>query len=242
MGRGGVLSRAGTIIGVLGGMGPLAGADFLARLTLAHDGGSDQDHPQAVLFSATQVPDRTQAALFGGSDPLPALLAGVRKLEQAGAGCIAIPCNSAHVWFEPMQAATALPILHIVDAAGAALREAGIAGGVIGVIGTRATLQLGLYPRRLERLGYRCITPGEAEMASAVVPSIAAVKANDLATARAPLLGVVDSLAARGAQAVVLGCTEIPLPLRGAMASVPMIDTIDALARATLRWWRDTPS
>jgi aspartate racemase len=53
---------------------------------------------------------------------------------------------------------------------------------------------------------------------------------------------VVDSLAARGAQAVVLGCTEIPLPLRGATASVPMIDTIDALARATLRWWRDTAS
>ena len=229
----------GAIIGVLGGMGPLAGADFLARLTLAHDGRRDQDHPQAVLFSATQVPDRTKAALEGGEDPLPALLAGVRKLEQAGAGCIAIPCNSAHVWFDAMQAATQLPILNIVDAAAAALSAAGFEGGVIGVMGTRATLQLRLYQQRLEPVGYRCITPSEDEMEGSVVPAIAAVKANDLATARAPLLGVVDSLAARGAQAVVLGCTEIPLPLRGATASVPMIDTIDALARATLRWWRN---
>jgi len=226
------------IIGVLGGMGPLAGADFLARLTLAHDGRRDQDHPQAVLFSATQVPDRTKAALEGGEDPLPALLAGIRLLEQAGAGCIAIPCNSAHVWYDSMQAETALPILHIVDAAAAALRAARIAGGVIGVIGTQATLHLRLYERRLETLGYRCITPSGDEMARAVVPAIASVKANALDAARAPLLGVVHSLGARGAQAVVLGCTEIPLPLRGAEAAVPMIDTIDALARAALGWWR----
>jgi aspartate racemase len=228
------------MIGVLGGMGPLAGADFLARLTLAHDAATrDQDHPQAVLFSATQVPDRTKAALAHGEDPLPALQGGIRLLEQAGAGCIAIPCNSAHAWFDAMQAATPLPILHIVDAAWAALAAAGVGGGTIGVMGTQATLQLRLYQRRLEQRGYRCITPSEAEMANAVVPAIARVKANDLASATAPLLAVAHALAARGARAVVLGCTEIPLALRGAGADVPLIDTIDALARATLAWWRE---
>jgi aspartate racemase len=70
------------------------------------------------------------------------------------------------------------------------------------------------------------------------VPAIAAVKANDLAAARAPLLRVVDALAARGAEAVVLGCTEIPLALRGERAAVPLVDTIDALARAALAWWK----
>jgi aspartate racemase len=104
-------------------------------------------------------------------------------------------------------------------------------------MGTRATLQLRLYQQRLEPLGYTCITPSEAEMAAAVVPAIAAVKANDLVAARGDLLGVVNALAERGAQVVVLGCTEIPLALRGADASVPMIDTIDSLARAALAWW-----
>lgn len=231
-------SNSEKIIGVLGGMGPLASADFMARLTLAQDARRDQDHPQAVLFSATRVPDRTQAALFGGESPLPALLRGIRLLEQAGAGCIAIPCNTAHVWFEPMRAATVLPILHIVDAAAEALAAAGVHGGTIGVMGTAATLHLGLYQQRLEARGYSCIVPTAAEMDGSVSPGIAMVKANELAAARAPLLGVARALASRGAAAVVLGCTEIPLPLRGADAGVPMIDSIDALARAALRWWR----
>jgi aspartate racemase len=229
------------IIGVLGGMGPLASADFMARLTLAHPARRDQDHPQAVLFSATRVPDRQKAALHGGPDPLPALVAGMALLEQAGAGCIAIPCNSAHAWFAPMQEATRLPILHIVDAAAAALARAGIPGGKIGVMGTPVTLGQRLYQQRLDQRGYECLVPTEAEMADAVVPAIAAVKANDLAAATAPLLRVARRLAADGAQAVVLGCTEIPLALRGpeaAQAGVPMVDTIDALARAALAWWQ----
>jgi aspartate racemase len=238
--HGRAVSTGRGIIGVLGGMGPLAGADFLTRLTLAHDATRDQDHPEALLYSATQVPDRTRAALEGGETPLPALLAGIRLLEAAGAGCIAIPCNSAHVWHCDMQAATRLSILHIVDAAAAALAAAGVQGGTIGVIGTRATLSLRLYEQRLEPLGYRCITPSAAEMEHAVVPSIAQVKANDVSGATAPLLGVARSLVAEGARAVVLGCTEIPLALRpvapGA-AGAPMIDSIDALARAALAWW-----
>lgn len=229
---------SGKIIGVLGGMGPLASADFMARLTLAHPAQRDQDHPEAVLYSATQVPDRQAAAVAGGPSPLPALLRGIRLLEAAGAGCIAIPCNSAHVWFDAMQAETALPILHIVDAAAAALPPG---TRTIAVMGTRATLDARLYQRRLEARGYTCLTPTEAEMRDAVLPAIAAVKANDIASATLPLLGVARRLTSDGAQAVVLGCTEIPLALRGpeAMQSgVTLVDTIDALALASLRWWR----
>lgn len=232
------MSGAERIIGVLGGMGPLASADFMARLTLAHPASRDQDHPQAVLFNATRIPDRTAAALAGGPSPLPGLLDGIRLLEHAGAGCIAIPCNSAHVWFDAMQAGTRLPILHIVDAAAAALDAAGVRQGPIGVMGTRATLRLRLYSDRLEARGLACITPTEAQMANAVVPAIARVKANDIAGATAPLLDVARALASRGARAVVLGCTEIPLALRGAAIDVPMIDSIDALARAALAWWK----
>jgi aspartate racemase len=229
------------IIGILGGMGPLAGADFLARLTLATPATRDQDQLRAVLWSDPTVPDRTLAALAGGPSPLPAMLAGVRVLEQAGAGCLAIPCNTAHLWADEIAAATALPLLHIVDAAAAALAARGIAGGTIGVMGTAATLRLGLYQDRLARRGYACLVPDEAAMAGLVSPAIARIKANDLAGAAAPLLGAARALAAEGAQAVVLGCTEIPLALRGPEAEgsgLALIDTIDALARAALAWAR----
>jgi aspartate racemase len=233
--------RREPIIGILGGMGPLAGADFLARLTLDTDARCDQDHVRAVLWSDPTVPDRTEAALRGGPSPLPAMLAGIRVLEQAGAGCLAIPCNTAHLWADEIAAATALPLLHIVDAAAAALAVRGITGGTIGVMGTAATLALGLYQTRLAARGYACLTPDEGQMREAVSPAIARIKANDLAGAALPLLSVAQSLAGRGAAAIVLGCTEIPLALRGkeaAASGLVLIDTIDALALAALAFAR----
>ncbi|NCY26523.1 MAG: aspartate/glutamate racemase family protein, partial [Alphaproteobacteria bacterium] len=109
------------MLGVLGGMGPLASAEFMRSLTLQTPALRDQDHLPAILVSDVRVPDRTAARLGTGPDPLPALLRGIRILEGAGCGAIAIPCNTAHGWFDAMQAATALPILHIVDAAAADL-------------------------------------------------------------------------------------------------------------------------
>jgi len=231
----------GKILGVLGGMGPLASAQFMLRLTLLTPAERDQDHIPAVLWSDPRVPDRTRGKLAGGEDPLPWLLRGIAGLKQAGCGAIAIPCNTAHGWYDAMQQAAGVPILHIVDAAAADLRRAGIGPGTIGVMGTQGTLDMRLYQDRLHRLGWECIIPTRAEMDRLVTPAIALVKANRVAEAYPPLLEAANTLAARGARAVVLGCTEIPLGIQagpqGALR-VPTIDTIDALARASIAWAR----
>jgi aspartate racemase len=226
------------MLGVLGGMGPLASAEFMRRLTLLTPAVRDQDHIPAVLWSDPRVPDRTAARLGGGEDPLPALLRGIRGLEAAGCGAIAIPCNTAHGWFDAMQAATPLPILHIVDAAAAELARLGVPRGTIGVMGTAATLAMRLYQDRLAARGYDCLVPTEEEMAALVTPAIAEVKANRVAESHAPLAEAARRLTARGAQAVVLGCTEIPLGIAaGPALPFPVCDTIDALARAAIGWW-----
>jgi aspartate racemase len=230
------------ILGVLGGMGPLASAHFMTRLTLLTPAERDQDHIQAVLWSDPRIPDRNAARLGTGPDPLPALVRGMRLLEQAGAGAIAIPCNTAHGWYDGMAAACRLPILHIVDAAAADLRRSGIGPGRIGVMGTAATLAMQLYQDRLGAQGWECITPDTLEMARLVTPAIAAVKANRVAEAYAPLAEALRLLAGRGARAVVLGCTEIPLGIQAGPSEeldVPIIDTIDALARVSIGWARE---
>ena len=227
------------VLGVLGGMGPLASAQFMLRLTLLTPAERDQDHLPAVLWSDPRVPDRTAARLGGGEDPLPALLRGLRGLEAAGCGAVAIPCNTAHGWFDAMQAATRLPILHIVDAAEAELRRLGVAPGRIGLMGTAGTLAMRLYQDRLDARGWTCLVPEPAEMTTLVSPAIAQVKANDVAGAYPPLAEAARRLAARGAAAVVLGCTEIPLGIAaGAALPFPVCDTIDALARAAIGWGR----
>jgi len=229
------------MLGVLGGMGPLASAQFMLRLTLLTPATRDQEHIPTVLWSDPRVPDRTRHRLGGAEDPLPWLLRGIEGLQRAGCGAIAIPCNTAHGWFDDMQRAASVPIIHIVDAATTDLRAMGIRSGTIGVMGTQATLDMRLYEERLERQGWRCISPSRAEMEGLVGPAIAMVKANRVADAFHPLSEVVDTLAARGATAVVLGCTEIPLAIGAGPADalkVPMVDTIDALARVAIRWAR----
>ena len=228
----------GRILGVLGGMGPLASAQFMVRLTLLTPATCDQDHIPTVLWSDPRVPDRTVGRLNGGADPLPWLLRGIAGLEHAGCGAIAIPCNTAHGWYDAMRDAASVPILHIVDAAAAELRRMGIVGR-IGVMGTQATLAMRLYQDRLDAQGWDCIVPSQDEMDRMVSPSIGLVKANRVTDAYAPLAEVAGRLMTRGARSVVLGCTEIPLGMQaGPPPEAPIVDTIDALARAAIAWAR----
>ncbi len=229
------------IVGVLGGMGPLASAHFMMRLTLLTQAERDQDHIPAVLWSDPRIPDRIAALHGQGPDPLPWLMRGIEGLNQTGCGAVVIPCNTVHGWFERMAELSPLPILHIVDAAGDDLRRAGVAAGRIGLMATEATLAMRLYQDRLGFHGWDIIEPEPEQMQRFVTPAIRAVKANHVAEAYAPLAHVANSLAARGAAAVVLGCTEIPIGLQAGPADaidVPVIDTIDALARAAIGWAR----
>ena len=229
------------MLGVLGGMGPLASAQFMLRLTLLTPAERDQDHVPAVLWSDPRGPDRVAAWSGTEPDALPMLVRGLQGLAAAGCGAVAIPCNTAHGWIDGMRAATGLPILHIVEAAAADLQRQAVPKGRVAVMGTAATLTMRLYQERLAAAGWPCIEPTGEEMARLVLPAIAAVKASRVTEAYAPLADAVQALRVRGAQAVILGCTEIPLGLQAGPheeLGVPLVDTIDALARASIAWAR----
>jgi aspartate racemase len=150
-----------------------------------------------------------------------------------------MPCNTVHGWAAEI-AAEGLPVLHIVDAVAAELATTLPPGATVGLIGTACTHQLRLYETRLEPRGWRCLSPAATEIAEAIMPAIAAVKANRVADSHAPIAAAVRGLVARGAVAVILGCTELPLGIAAgpAVFPVPLVDSIDALARAAIRWAR----
>ena len=223
------ITRADTLprIGVLGGMGPLATADFLAKIAHATPAERDQSHFPVTVDSTPQVPDRTAALDGSGPDPLPWLVAAARRLEAAGCAIIAMPCNTAHFWHERLGAAVRTPVLHIADAVA---RELGPARR-IALLGTSATLAHGLYPRRLGT-GREWLLPDADEMRLLVTPGIAAVKAGDLRTGGTLLRTAARKLAARDADAIVLACTEIPLVVGVADVNGPaVVDATFALAR-----------
>jgi aspartate racemase len=218
----------------------MAGAYFMERLIALTPATSEQEHVPAILWSDPRVPSRPGARLEGGADPLPWMRHGVARLEQAGAQAIAIPCNTAHLWYEDLVAEARVPVLHIVDAAIADLHRQGIRSGRIGLMATAATLQLCLYQDRLEARGYECIVPSDDEVLRHCTIPIRHVKANDIPAACEPVAAGVERLLERGAQAVVLGCTELPLALPNARRTginIPLVDSIDALALAALDWY-----
>jgi aspartate racemase len=229
----------GRMLGVLGGMGPLASAHFMTRLTLLTPAVRDQDHIPTILWSDPRIPDRTRTHVPGSEDPLPALLRGIAGLRTAGCGAIAIPCNTAHGWYEPMRRAAGVPVLHIVGASSAELRRVAAPPGPVGIMATEATLAMRLYQDGLEAQGWRCIAPSPATMQLLVNPAIAMIKANRVAEAYPPLADCIGGLVAAGARAIILGCTEIPMALQaGPPLDIPIVDSIDALAKSAISWWQ----
>jgi aspartate racemase len=228
------------LLGVLGGMGPLAAADFLAKLAQETPATRDQDHVPYVAWGVPQIPERPAAILGKGESPLPQMLHGIAALKQAGAQAIAIACNTAHYWHEELQREGGLPILHIADAACDLLAERGITTGSIGLICTEGTLRAGFFQQRFAARGLGCIASTPADQQGLVMPAIAAVKTNDLALAHTLAVQAVLRLHEAGARAVVLACTETPLAIDHApSAATPLcIDATRALARACVTWYQ----
>ena len=180
--------------------------------------------------------DRTAAILGEGANPFPVLRDALRRLETAGATCIAIPCNTAHYWHAALQAETSVPILHIVDAVADSLKGQGMESGCIGVLATDGTVKAGIYQHRLAVRGFSCRIPRAAGQAE-VMRAIRLVKAGQLAEATAILREQAEALVAGGCRHVVMACTEIPLALatvHGELRSM-LVDATEALARACVK-------
>lgn len=226
------------LLGILGGMGPLATVDFLGKLTRLTPAGCDQDHLAWVTVSQPAIPDRS-AAIQGGNDgPSPYLTKGTAWLAGQGVALIAIPCNTSHFWYEQMQAASGVPILHIADATIEELKLCEGPIGTVAILATRGTVQAGIYSKRLLAGGFDLTDVDEAEQ-TVVDAIIKAIKGGDVGTGRDAMRALLKDLAKRGVKTVILGCTELPIAhmvrTGDAPSGVQAIDTSLALATVSLR-------
>ncbi|MFF6913748.1 amino acid racemase [Streptomyces sp. NPDC012466] len=224
------------IIGVLGGMGPAATADFYAKLVSTTPGSSDQNHLRTVIWSDPTIPDRTEALLGDGPDPTPWLLHGCRVLREAGATVIAIPCNTAHAFVPRIADHVGLPIVHMIGEAAHRLTSLRPRVHTAGLLATTGTVRVGLYQEWLDRFGIRLVLPDAPSQDHEVMTAIHAVKAGTRDDTTTALLSrAARRLTEQGAQAVIAGCTEIPLGLPADAVDVPLIDPALALAQALIR-------
>ncbi len=228
------------MIGILGGMGPLATVDFFNKVLLATPAKGDADHVPLLIQSDPRIPSRPPAILSGGRSPLPELLAGRDRLIAAGATALAMPCNTAHYWYADLVKGCSVPFISIVDASIGELGRLAKPGARIGIIATQATLSAQIFNEPLQRSGYTMLLPSATEMTTCVLPGIEAVKAGQIAQAGRLIEQAVNALIEQGASAVILACTETPLALDAIESPCRSrcVDTTAALARHCVAWWQ----
>lgn len=220
--------------GVLGGLGPAATVHFLHRVVELTDARTDQEHVDLIVWQHGSIPDRTAHLLGHGESPEPSLVADAVALERAGAHFVAIPCNTAVVWLEQMRAAVGIEVLDTVGESVAAAQRAVPGLRRLGVLATDGTLLGGTYAAATASAGVDLVVP-EAEVQREVMAIVYdGVKAGR-PVSRTRFDAVVEHLRGLGAEAVVLGCTELSV-LHGQLGidDPSVVDSIDALARRVI--------
>lgn len=235
-------------VGILGGMGPAAGADF-ARMFVAACAAHmrkqgikvcDQAFPEHWL-AQVPVPDRSAALMLpgaGGHQPLEPMLQAMGKLAALGATTVAVACNTAHVWHRDLQDRfPQLEVLHVAREVARSVASLGVRD--VGLLATQGTYSAGLYTQAFAQCGVTCHTPVQAEREHLMHGIYCGVKVGNLALARAAFVRVAEALAQRhGLTTLVLGCTEIPLAFDqtgnvggiGGIQTLPDVQLIDPAA------------
>jgi len=226
------------IIGILGGMGPEATIDLFTKIVKGTKAKKDQDHLRIMIDNNPKIPDRTLAIQRKGPSPLTQLIRSAKLLENAGADFIVIPCVTAHHFFEPLQKRVKIPFLHLVEETVKYIQTRLKGIRKIGLIATTGTIQTGLFQKAFSNHVIELILPTPEVQKKWVMEAIYGKKGIKVIgpseNSKRLILKASESLIKQGAQAIIAGCTEIPLVLKEGDLSVPVIDPISILARAAI--------
>lgn len=227
------MSKADTkILGVLGGLGPMATAYYLELMIKMTDAATDQEHLQSIVMNFPTIPDRT-AYILGRSEesPLEPMIALGQQLKAMGADVIATPCITAHYFHQPLQEGIGLPMLHGIRCIARQLSEGGISR--VGLMATDGTVQSGIFQRQVEEQGMELVLPDEAGQAAVMSLIYDQVKAG-LEPDLSLFLRVKEQLRQKGAQVIVLGCTELSLLKKQNSLGDGIVDALEVLAQESV--------
>lgn len=221
------------MIGILGGMGPLATVDLYRKIIEATPATRDQDHLHVIIEANPAVPDRSDALLRGGADPTPLLLSGANRLADAGASFIVVPCNTAHAFFPRITTEVSIPFLSMIEETARTI-SLSHPGSVVGILATDGTITTNLYQEAFARYGLTSLTPDDPGQ-QRISQAIADVKAGQIGVEQTELVvRTARELVSRGAQVLITACTELPLILVQHDVPVPLVDPTQVLAEAAV--------
>jgi aspartate racemase len=227
------------MVGIIGGLGPEATIDLLRKIVKNTPAKTDEDHIPIVVYSNPKTPSRYRAILEGGESPVPYLVEAAKKLEQAGAEFLAIACNLAHYYYEDIERAVKIPVLHIVRETVSWISE-NYSVTRVGVLAPTPTLRVGLYQKELKSAGYEpVILNGNQtkKLVDEAIYSETGIKAGYIKENAELISEALNALFKRGSEIVILACTELPLVVEFLDDDIRkrVVDPTDILAKKIVK-------
>lgn len=218
-------------LGIIGGVGPLATmfiGEMIVRRTAAK---TDQEHVNMIITNNTMIPDRT-AFILGESEenPVPVILSDAKKLETVGAEVLAIPCNTAHSFYDEIQQETALPVINMIEETAKYAKNKGAQR--VGILGTTGTISTGIYQDACIRLGMEAIVPDEETQSlvmSLIYEDIKAGKPANLEKWQT----IRRAMDEANCDEIILGCTELSI-VRQELQLTDCLDSLLVLAETAI--------
>ena len=218
-------------IGIIGGMGPLATVDLFKKIVEMTDSPADTEHLHILVDNNTNIPDRTQAILYHGTDPLPEMVRSALRLEYGGADVLVMGCNTAHYFYSDLCRFLCVPLLNMLDETAKEAHKRGIS--TVALLATDGTIQSGVYKVAFSKQGIRMLLPNQDEQRAVMRMIYDGVKAGVSTWEAGAIETMLSRLASQGAQVVILGCTELPIAFQQyeINSPLPLLDP--------LKFWLD---
>jgi aspartate racemase len=224
-------------IGVLGGMGPEATSYFYGLIIEHTEASTDQEHIKVIIYSNPEIPPRTDAIQNKGPSPTPLLVEGFNRLRDAGADFVVMPCVTAHYFYPEVKEQVDIPFIDLLEESVKwALKEVPELRKA-GLVASTGTVESGLFPNAFVQSGIQIITPEQEEQIRVMEAIFGprGIKAGfTTGFSKESLITISKVLIARGADAIIAGCTEVPLVLKDQDLPVPLIEPLRITAKACI--------
>ena len=221
------------VIGIIGGMGPLATCDLMNKIIRFTDAQKDQDHIRICVDSNTNIPDRTTAILHHGKTPVPELVKSALRLEAMGAQLLIMSCNTAHYFYNDVTPYLDVPFMSMIEETVKYLKESGVSKAA--GLATDGTRDSKVYEKALLQAGIEVVYPSEKNQKLLMSLIYDYVKAGKPGIENLPVQELVDEVKAMGAQKMILGCTELPIAFERVGITEDTVDPTTVLAQRAIQ-------
>lgn len=229
------------IVGILGGMGPEATIDFMQRVIKLTPAKDDSDHIRMLIDNNPKVPSRIKAIIEKtGADPAPHLINMAKRLEIQGVDFLVIPCNTAHFYYDKIVTSVSVPVLNMVELTVNKILKQQPDVKAVGLLASTAVLMIDLYKKTLKAKSVAILYP-ENNLQNHVLNSIKRIKAGSYGSRELEIIqNAADYLVNIGAQAIIVGCTELSVISDKIFFKRPMYDSSQVLAEEVVKIVKET--